>query len=125
MTDSENVQLVKKLLASFSDIARFEETIDDMVTLDIEWLNTGAPPVHGLEQAKGMLKYIGQNLKEIRVEYINIVEQGNLVWTERMDYLVRHDDSVLDCPDMGIFEIENGRVRSWRDYFDVAAFASM
>ena len=44
-------------------------------------------------------------------------EAGNLVMNERIDYLTIGGKTVA-LPVAGVFEIENGKIKAWRDYFD-------
>lgn len=46
---------------------------------------------------------------------------GNVVMNERVDTLSMGGNEVA-LPVMGVFEIEDGKIRAWRDYFDMAAF---
>jgi limonene-1,2-epoxide hydrolase len=41
------------------------------------------------------------------------------VLTERIDHMIDASGKVLlSAPVMGTFEIENGKIAAWRDYFD-------
>ena len=42
---------------------------------------------------------------------------------ERTDILVM-DGKRVELPVMGVFELEGGKIRGWRDYFDMSAFAA-
>jgi limonene-1,2-epoxide hydrolase len=39
---------------------------------------------------------------------------------ERTDILRRKDGVAVELPVMGVFEIVDGRIAAWRDYFDAA-----
>ncbi len=57
----------------------------------------------------------------VSVEYVihNIAESNEgVVLTERTDRYILKDRS-CEFPVMGIFEVENGVIRQWRDYFDI------
>lgn len=51
---------------------------------------------------------------------LNIAAKGNVVLTERIDRFVRGEDRIT-IPVMGTFEVENGLITHWRDYFDMGA----
>ena len=51
------------------------------------------------------------------------VANGNLVMNERTDTLTMGDKTVA-LPVMGAFEIADGKIKAWRDYFDMAQFQS-
>ena len=52
-----------------------------------------------------------------------IVADGPIVMTERVDHLIWAERTV-SLPLMGIFEIHNGVITAWRDYFDLNQFTS-
>ncbi|MPZ24756.1 MAG: hypothetical protein GEU28_14795 [Dehalococcoidia bacterium] len=41
------------------------------------------------------------------------------VFVERVDHVVKKDGSAVHVPFVGIFEMRNGKIAHWRDYFDV------
>ena len=36
----------------------------------------------------------------------------------------RAGEKAVDLPCLGVFELENGRIKVWRDYFDLATYAA-
>ncbi len=48
--------------------------------------------------------------------------QGDLVMNERVD-TIKMGDAEIAIPLMGVFEIRDGRIAAWRDYFDPSPFA--
>lgn len=52
----------------------------------------------------------------------SIAENGNKVLTERVDAFDMPNGKRIELPVMGTFEIENGQIRAWRDYFDLGTF---
>ncbi|HCF6385879.1 TPA: nuclear transport factor 2 family protein [Pseudomonas aeruginosa] len=123
MSDNSNKELVLKHLQGFADIDNYLLTLGETVTEDLEWANSGFPTHHGLEQAHEALHRLNEKLRGIRIECLSIAEDGNQVLTERIDYMVdKEGNTLLTLPCMGIFTIENGRIKSWRDYFDGSAF---
>jgi limonene-1,2-epoxide hydrolase len=51
----------------------------------------------------------------------NIVADGSIVLTERVDVFVLPSAKV-ELPVMGSFEVEEGKIAAWRDYFDMKQF---
>lgn len=54
---------------------------------------------------------------KVHFEVSHIASKGTRVFTERVDHvesLGRH----VDLPVAGVFEIEDGKITLWRDYFD-------
>jgi limonene-1,2-epoxide hydrolase len=58
---------------------------------------------------------------EFRVD--NIAGDGNVVLTERVD-VFSMPGATIELPVMGTFEIRDGRIAAWRDYFDMNQFMS-
>lgn len=50
----------------------------------------------------------------------NIASNANTVLTERIDRFIRGDDRIT-VPVMGAFEVADGKITRWRDYFDMNA----
>lgn len=57
--------------------------------------------------------------ESIVFETRNQVVDGAMVMNERVDTFVIGGNPVA-IPVMGVFEIDAGRIRAWRDYFDMA-----
>ena len=45
------------------------------------------------------------------------------MFTERVDRF-RAGDTWLELPVCGVFEVRDGRITLWRDYFDLATFTN-
>ena len=53
---------------------------------------------------------------------LNLVADGNLVIAERLDR-TKAGEKGVDLPCTGVFELEEGKIKVWRDYFDMATYA--
>ena len=85
------------------------------------WENVGLATTTGVDEALTLMQSF-EGVETIRVDMVNIVANGNLVLTERVDTMVGADGKdVLGFRLMGIFEVEGGKITAWRDYFDTAA----
>jgi limonene-1,2-epoxide hydrolase len=56
-------------------------------------------------------------------EVKQIAAGGDVVLTERVDRFIGAEKTV-ELPVMGAFEIEDGKIAAWRDYFDMAAWTN-
>jgi limonene-1,2-epoxide hydrolase len=74
-------------------------------TID-SFIRPGAPGIEGIE---------------FRV--VNIAANGPIVMTERVD-VFRLPDKSFELPVMGTFEVSQGKIGAWRDYFDMNQFTS-
>jgi limonene-1,2-epoxide hydrolase len=52
------------------------------------------------------------------------VSDGDLVINERTDVMRRKEGQPIRLPVTGVFEMENGQIKAWRDYFDMATVTS-
>ena len=92
---------------------------------DCVWEQTGLPTTTGPEEAAQMLGSMqAMGFRGIAVEFRNVVAAGDVVCSERVDWLVRTDGSrVGPLPVVGVTEFRDGKISSWREYFDSALLA--
>ncbi len=62
-------------------------------------------------------------VESIDFRIINIAANGPVVMTERVDVFKLPNKS-FELPVMGTFEVRDGKIKAWRDYFDVNQFTS-
>ncbi|WP_293678808.1 limonene-1,2-epoxide hydrolase family protein, partial [uncultured Phenylobacterium sp.] len=74
----------------------------------------------GPDDAHAMLSRM-QAAWDIRLEVLGITAGGDKVLTERMEYFHHKAGEREDCelPVMGAFELKNGKITAWRDYFEL------
>lgn len=87
---------------------------------DIVYHNMPFPPLEGLDAVKGFFSAVG-NISESDWTIDNIACQGDVVLTERLDNFVL-DGAGVSLPVMGIFELRDGKICKWREYFDLKTF---
>lgn len=92
---------------------------------DAVWENIGMSKTTGPEEAIGFLdKYLsGAKLATFDAEILHIAGEGNVVFVERIDRAVKLDGSIRPAPFVrvvGVFEVKDGKIAAWRDYFDTA-----
>lgn len=93
---------------------------DDAVYINIPM----DPPNVGVEAIRAFIEgFIGM-AAEIEFVIHNQVDNGaGIIMNERTDrFLI--NDAWLELPVMGVFEISNGKIAKWRDYFDMAVFTA-
>ncbi len=86
------------------------------------YYNMPAQPVGGRENVEKMIAGFTAAWTETDWEIVNVVAAGDLVVAERVDR-TRAGDKSVDLPCVGIFELENGKIKIWRDYFDMGTYA--
>lgn len=96
--------------------------IVDMLADDVVYHNIPMEKIEGKEAARGFIT--GMQPNSVFWEMLSIAENGNKVLTERVDNFDLPGGKKVSLPVMGTFEIENGKIQAWRDYFDLATFTS-
>jgi len=110
----------------FCDLFGSGASIDEITacfTDDAVYHNIPVDPVVGHDAIRGMLGMFlapGATI-EFRVEHI--VADGDIVLTERVD-VFRMGESTIELPVMGTFEVRDGLIAAWRDYFDLNQYMS-
>ena len=115
MANAENERIVTDFCNAWSRLDADE--LADYFTPDGIWHNIPQEPSQGREVIRERLKSTRQRVKEFRIEILHQVSSGNVVMNERIDYIVRESGQVA-VPVMGIFELENGKIKAWREYYD-------
>jgi limonene-1,2-epoxide hydrolase len=119
---SENTHVVTAFIEAFNAVDL--DRILGFFTDDAIYHNIPVDPVQGLDAIRTTLQGFMGMSSEVDWVLHNIAEAENgTVLTERTDrFLV--GEKWIELPVMGIFEIESGRIRAWRDYFDMSQFQS-
>ena len=120
MVESNNIDLVRRFCASWStiDIPK----ILDFFTDDAVYHNMPVQPIQGKDAIKGVIEQFMAPFERADWEIKQIVAAGDIVLTERVDRFI--GEKTVELPVMGTFEIRDGKIAAWRDYFDLAAWTS-
>ena len=98
--------------------ARDYDTALPLLAEDVEYQNMMLPPVHGHDGVKETLEaFLSLSTGSEWVVHRELAD-GPVVMNERTDRFELHG-SWVDLPVMGVFEVHDGRIRLWRDYFDL------
>ena len=119
MSESDNIDLVRRFCAAWSglDIPK----IVDFLTEDAVYHNMPVQPVEGKDAIKGVIEQVVAPFERVEFEITQIAAEGDAVLTERVDRFIAADKTV-ELPVMGTFEIREGKIAAWRDYFDLAVW---
>jgi limonene-1,2-epoxide hydrolase len=97
------------------------DTVIGLLAEDVVYDNIPMETIYGKAAATVFITQ-GMELDSVNWEVLSIAENGNKVLTERIDNFELSNGKTLSMPVMGTFEIENGEIKAWRDYFDLATF---
>ncbi len=98
-------------------------SLADFFTEDAVYRNGPLAPVAGRSAIVETLEALMATGGRVSVDMVHVVADGNVVMTERIDFLEANDRSV-SLPVLGVFEVASGRIAAWRDYFDLGKFAA-
>ena len=97
---------IDKLLGYFADDALYH--------------NMPMAPVTGKDGIREILSmFIPAD--DVEAEILLLATRGNVVFTERIDRMTIGGKRVV-LPCAGVFEIRDGKIAAWRDYFDLATW---
>jgi limonene-1,2-epoxide hydrolase len=119
-------EVVRRFCAAWSE----DMGSDDLAaffTDNAVYHNIPLTPVTGRENiAENIQSYIRPGppgIESIDFRVVNIAANGPVVMTERVDTFTVSDRS-FELQVMGIFEVIDGKINAWRDYFDANQFVS-
>jgi limonene-1,2-epoxide hydrolase len=120
------IEVVRRFCAAWSDNVGAAE-LAAFFTDNAVYHNIPLAPVVGREAiANNIASFIrpgAPGIEAIQFRVINIAANGPVVMTERVD-VFKLPNKTFELPVMGIFELSNGKISGWRDYFDINQFVS-
>ena len=90
---------------------------------DAVYHNMPLPPLKGHAAIKDFLVGFLANVTSAEFTIHHLVADGDLVFTERTDAFTLGGKHGA-FPVCGVFELEGGKIKAWRDYFDMAQVTS-
>ena len=119
MSEQANIDLIRRFCAAWEQIDI--PAILGFFTDDALYHNMPIQPIQGKDAIKGVIEQFTAPFERCPWEIIRIAAAGDTVLTERIDRFVAADRKV-ELPVMGAFEIRDGKIAAWRDYFDLGAW---
>ena len=98
---------VEELLGFFSD--------------DAVYHNIPMEPARGKAAIKAVINSFLPMSKSIEFKILHTVSAGNVVMNERIDMFDTGTKNI-SLPVAGVFEVKDGKISAWRDYFDMAMY---
>ncbi len=116
---SSNAAIIRDFIAAWLRLDAAE--LADYFTEDGVYHNMPARPVAGRTAVQAFITGFTKDWSATEWDVLNIVEAGDLVFAERLDR-TRMGDKSVDLPCCGVFEMKDGKIRVWRDYFDLGTY---
>ena len=120
MSDAEAV--VNAFMAEFDNEHPDPDKLAAYFTDDAVYHNMPMEPAEGIEAVTAALTGVSQ-MTSRGWEIIHQASNGDTVLNERVDRF-EMGGTIVEVKVMGTFELEGGKIRRWRDYFDMASFQS-
>jgi limonene-1,2-epoxide hydrolase len=117
-TTTENTRTVEAFLNALQE--QDFETVEALFDDDLVYENVGFSRIRGGRRTAKLLSRM-QGRIGFQVKIHRIAADGSAVLTERTDALILGPLRIQFWV-CGVFEVNNGRITLWRDYFDVYDF---
>ncbi len=119
MDSLESIALIRRFLEAC--VRADPDEFASYFTEDAIWTNSPWPHVVGRDAIRETLRRGAKQMKALPWEIRHIVAAGEVVMTERVDnFLVGNTQVKVPC--MGVFELRDGKIAAWRDYWDLKQF---
>lgn len=118
-TMSNNETIIREFVAAWSNLDADE--LADYFTDDGVYYNMPSQPISGRENVRNFISNFMRPWESTDWEIINIMAEGDKVMVERMDRTVAAGNEI-NLPCFGIFEMEDGKIKVWRDYFNLPTY---
>ena len=115
----DNTEIIRSFVAAWSRLDANE--LAEYFVDDGSYHNMPAQPVIGKQNVKLFIESFIASWTETHWEILNITEDNGIVFCERLDK-TRSANGDVDLPCFGVFEMEGGKIRVWRDYFDFGTY---
>ncbi|MCB0949132.1 MAG: nuclear transport factor 2 family protein [Mycobacterium sp.] len=96
------------------------DTVESLAAPELIWQNVGLPSIRGRARIMKLLRR-GKGRVGFAVKFHNIAQDGGVVLTERTD-AITIGPIRLQFWVCGRFEVRDGQITLWRDYFDFFEF---
>jgi limonene-1,2-epoxide hydrolase len=115
-------EVVERFCAAFS--TKDVETIASLLADDVVYHNVGMAPADGKEASLVMIQGFLDMAEGMNFEIHRIAAQDDSVLTERTDTFTING-TPAPIPVMGAFDLRDGLIVGWRDYFDLGIVTKM
>jgi limonene-1,2-epoxide hydrolase len=110
----DNAEIVRSFLEALQ--AQDFDTFESLVSDDLVYQNVGLPTIRGGRRVGKLMRRM-EGKSSFEVKFHRNVANGSTVLNERTDAIVL-GPLRLQFWVCGVFEIHDGRITLWRDYFD-------
>jgi limonene-1,2-epoxide hydrolase len=117
-----STEVVQQFCAAFS--TKDVDTIASLLADDVVYHNVGMAPADGKEASLATIQGFLDMAEAMSFEIHRIAASGESVLTERTDTFTING-ARAPIPVMGTFDLRDGLIVGWRDYFDLGLTTKM
>jgi limonene-1,2-epoxide hydrolase len=114
---TDAIALVTEFCAAFGSGKKPAELVE-YFTDDAVYHNIPVDPAVGHDAILALLNMFMGAIDRLEFQVRNIAAVGDTVLTERVD-VFHLPNGTIELPVMGTFEVKDGKIAAWRDYFDL------
>ena len=118
---SNNAETIREFIQAWSKLDT--DILVSYFTTDGVYHNMPMGPVAGHDNLRKFIEEFLSAWTATDWELLNLVESGDIVIAERMDR-TQVGDKRVDLPCCGVFEMRDGKIAVWRDYFDMQSYVN-
>lgn len=118
---NDNSKIIREFVESWSSLDA--RRLTDYFAPNGSYHNMPMEPVIGHENIHSFIERFLTTWTATDWEIRNLIAAGDVVIVERIDKTETTEGNV-DLPCVGVFEMEDGKIRVWRDYFDMATYTN-
>lgn len=118
---ADNEQVIRDFIAAWSRL-----DVEELVQYFCEdgtYYNMPTRPVTGHAALRPFISAFLKDWTSTEWDVLNLISKGDIVFAERLDRTVVGTKPV-NLPCCGVFEMQDGRIKVWRDYFDIGTYVS-
>ena len=119
MTNDESIALIRSFLEAC--VRADPNEFAGYFTEDAVWWNSPWAAIEGRDAIREVLRRGAEKMTALPWEILHIVAAADVVMTERIDHFL-FEGRRIRVPCMGIFELREGKIAAWRDYWDLRQF---
>jgi limonene-1,2-epoxide hydrolase len=115
-------QVVRDFCAAAS--TRDPAVLRSFLSEDVVYHNIPMDPAVGIDAAMAVIDMFVNMCEALEFDVHHLASDGSTVLTERTDRFTINGTSA-PLPVMGAFQVSDGKITAWRDYFDMAQVTAM
>lgn len=116
---SSNEEVVRDFIKAWSTL-----DVDEIVEFFAEdgtYHNMPIEPVSGKDNLREFIQGFIADWTETNWEVKLMMSRDDTVIAERVDR-IKQSDRLIELPCLGVFEMQHGKIKEWRDYFDLGTY---